>query len=82
MPNEIKFPPGTVVKIVNGAFTDLVGVVLDPAKAVDPRGNLYPPPAAGYHWVMLTLNNSPFPAHLFQDEIQAVVKSGDSATQS
>jgi hypothetical protein len=71
MSEPSKFQPGTVVKVIGGAFADCVGVVLDP-KAVDANGRSFPAVACGYHWVMLTLNSAPFPAHLHEHEIASV----------
>ena len=63
-----KFPRGTLVRVVKGVLANYPGVVLDP-NAVDASGRPLPPVACGYHWVMLTLNNSPFPAHFHEHEI-------------
>src|SRR5438876_11760457 len=70
MSAEKQFPPGILVHVVKGAFTSCVGVVLDPSKAVDVRGEPFPAVACGFHWVMLTLNGALFPAHLREDEIE------------
>jgi hypothetical protein len=69
MADENKFVPGTLVKVLKGAFAKQVGVVLDVNKAADARGNLLPATRTGYYWVELTLNGCLFPAHLFRDEI-------------
>jgi transcription antitermination factor NusG len=66
------FSPGTLVKVVKGAFADRLGVVLDPEKAVDERCQPFPLPRPSYYWVMLAINDRPVPAHLFKDEIVAV----------
>jgi hypothetical protein len=72
MSADKQFSPGTLVHVVKGAFSGCVGVVLDPAKAVDLRGQLFPAVAGGYHWVMVTLNAALFPAHLHEDEIEPI----------
>jgi hypothetical protein len=62
----VDFVPGTLVKVVKGAFAGPVGVVLDPKKAVDPRGKPYPTTLPGYYWVLLTLNDTPIPGPFVQ----------------
>ncbi len=81
MPLQNRFLPGTVVKITKGAFTNSIGVVLDPQRAVDQRGKLFPQPAKGYHWVMLTLNNNPFPAHMSEDDLELITPE-DGASET
>ncbi len=66
------YPPGIMVKVIKGPFSGKMGVLIDASKAVDQRGNLYPPPSAGYYWILLSLNDSLFPAHMHHDEIEAV----------
>jgi hypothetical protein len=73
--NMKSFSPGTLVKVTKGAFVGRPGIALDPEKAVDGRGGRFPAPTSGYFWVMLTLNDSLFPAHLHQDEIEAMPQS-------
>ncbi len=73
--------PGTTVKVTKGAFAGCVGVVLDPTNAKDGSGDALPVtrPHSGFVWVMFTLNGSPFPAHLYRDEIEPI--SPESTTQ-
>jgi hypothetical protein len=77
MADKQRFQPGTLVKVKHGAFAGRVGAVLDPKSAVDARGNPYPATRAGYHWVMLILNDTPFPAHLHQDEIEPIADQAE-----
>jgi hypothetical protein len=72
MAEQHAFAPGTEVRVIKGAFAGRVGVVLDPTKALDPLGNQLPSPHEGCHWVTLTLNDLPFPAHLSNDEIEPI----------
>lgn len=73
------FPPGAAVKVVKTALAGLTGVVIDPIKDLDPRGNPHPRTLPGYYWVIVTIyGNSTFTAHLFEDEIEEVPQPGNT----
>jgi len=72
MADKSTLTPGMLVKVTDGAFAGQVGVVLDSRNAVDSMGNLCPPTMTGHYWVMLSLPNSEFQAHLYQDEIEHI----------
>jgi len=76
MADKSTLTPGMLVKVTDGAFAGQIGVVLDSRNAVDSMGHSCPPIMTGHYWVKLTLPNSEFQAHLYQDEIEPM----DSAT--
>ncbi len=78
-----RFASGLTVRVVKGDFAGSTGVVLDQNNARDPKGAPLPPtrPGSGYFWVMLSLKDKPFPAHLFCDEIQVLASEPGAVPQ-
>jgi hypothetical protein len=73
--------PRDPVKLISGAFSGRIGVVLSQKNAKNANGVLLPDirPESNCYWVMLTLDDHAFAALLHRDEIAPV--SENSSTQ-